>query len=68
MFSLAISSICDCWRRSSPSIAAASSGSAAASGAEKKPDAGLAAAGKAGEIARTAPLATGRRQAANSSR
>ena len=32
MFSLAISSICDCWRRSSPSIAAATSGSAAANG------------------------------------
>src|SRR5271163_1225656 len=36
MFSLAISSICDCWRTSSRPTAAATSGSAIASGSEKK--------------------------------
>jgi hypothetical protein len=59
MFSLAISSICDCWRRSSPFIAAAISGSAAARGLEKKPAPFSAASRTAGEIARTAPLTSG---------
>jgi hypothetical protein len=57
MFSLAISSICDCWRWRSPSIAAAISGSAAASAAEKNPSSRSATAGRSEEIARTTPIA-----------
>jgi hypothetical protein len=57
MFSLAISSIWVCWRRHSPVIAAASSGSAATSGASKKPVSRAAEREETGEIARTAPLA-----------
>src|SRR5215204_7690059 len=58
MFSLAISSICDCWRRRSASIDAASSGSVLAKASEKKPAVGSAIDGRAEEIARTTPLGT----------
>ena len=56
MFSLAINSICDCSRAHSPAIAAATSGSAAASGSRKKPSPRGADNGRAEEIARTTPL------------
>jgi hypothetical protein len=62
MFSLAISSICDCSRARSPSMAAASSGSASTSGAEKNPGVRSTGGATADEIDRTAPHAKGRRR------
>src|ERR1700693_2624687 len=52
MFSLAISSICDCWRSPSSRIAAATSGSASNKESRKNPRACSANRGDAGEIAR----------------
>src|SRR5205823_12759174 len=56
MFSLAINSICDCWRSRSLSIAAAISGTPVAKSLLKKPVARSANGETAEEIARTTPL------------